>query len=148
MKKLILILLLGLSIYSCKKEETPDENTNSSYIKMSIDNGNDIIFNENYAGMLIGEKIILGAASGNKDIQISIDVNSEEGQNATTYLISYGENGESVFTTVTNAKSKSLFIEKYDPNQKEIEGFFTVTYMDNVTQEFHSAKGSFKVKYQ
>ncbi len=153
MKKVfILMMALSLTILSCKKDDTDEDNnvTTENAIKMKIDNGAEIIFKDNFAAMVVGGRLIIGAANtaSNSDIQISLDPSITTGTYTTGFLISHGVNGQAVFTTATNATSNTLEITAHDTSAKHIKGTFVVHYNDNNNQAAHVAEGNFDIKYQ
>jgi len=147
---MFILLSINLLTISCSKDDDEkQEETTTNTIKLQIDNDAEISFKDNFSAMVLGGRLIIGAADNatSSDIQLSLDPSISSGTYSTGFLISHGVNGQAVFTTTTNASNKSLTITSHDTSGKHIKGTFSLNFVDHNTQANRHAQGSFDVKY-
>jgi hypothetical protein len=151
MKKVLLLLLaVSLTMTSCKKEETEEQpEATENTVKLQIDNNAEIDFKDSFSAMVLGGRLIIGAAdnASGSDIQFSLDPSIATGTYTTGFLISHGVNGQAVFATAINASGESLTITTHNTNSKHLKGNFTLNFTDNNTQANRHAEGSFDITY-
>ena len=150
-KTLSLILLLTLTIFSCKKEKDDDSANDSASqtITLKIDNEPEINYTD-ATGVVLSDKLVMGGNKSGSDIQISVDSDIAEGTytSATQVLMSHGVNGIGVFTTATNVTSISFKVTGHSVSSKHIKGEFSINYTDNQNAGItHTATGTFDISY-
>ena len=148
-KTLSLILLLTLTVFSCKKkDDDTSDNTSSNTITLKIDNEPEIKYTD-VAGVVLSDKLVMNGSNSSSDIQIDVDSNVAAGTyDATQALVSHSVNGSAVFTTVINATAFSLEVTGHNTSSKHIKGNFSITYTDNQNANVtHTATGTFDVSY-
>ncbi len=149
-KTLSLILLVTLTVFSCKKkDDDTNDNAPSNTITLKIDNEPEIKYTD-VTGVVLSDKLVMNGSNSSSDIQISIDSDIAEGTytSATQVLMSHGVNGTGVFTTATNVTSISFKVISHSTSSKHIKGDFSINYIDNLNNNVsHTATGKFDVSY-
>jgi len=136
----ISLSLIALLFTACDKDD--DEAGTATYLKMKIDNGNEISFD--VTSNILGTQINITGTKDSKSLQFQVPEDAVEGD-VDTFIIYYSENDETVFSTY-NITDKNLHITKNDAMEKRMTGTFSVDYNDDL-QNTHTATGSFDIKY-
>jgi hypothetical protein len=141
------VFLMVLSTACNKNDEQNDNIVGSGEITVTI-GGKKSVFKE-VNGTGLGDKIVIGAALSDLDIEMILDSDISKGTYTNDkYAITCGNGeGEGIFTTVTNVTSKSLTITDHDKAHNHIKGTFKLVYTDHETQASVKVEGSFDVKY-
>ena len=141
------VFLMVLSTACDKNNEQNDNIVGSGEITVTI-GGKKSVFKE-VNGTGLGDKIIIGAALSDLDIEMILDADIVKGTyNKDKYAITCGNGqGEAVFTTLTNVTSQSLTITDHDKAHNHVTGTFQLVYTDHETEASVKVEGSFDVKY-
>ncbi len=138
-KYLFLSLAIAAILFtSCKKDE--EEETPSTYLKMKIDNGDEISFTAQVT-VVANFVNITGQVSTEK--MISIQFPKDATGDVSNPSISYTENNQQVITSL-NIDDISLNIS--ENNSDHVAGSFTIDYHDDNGGN-HTATGSFDLDY-
>jgi len=143
-KYLILpMIIFALIFTNCKKEDDSEVSTDSTYLKMKIDNENEQNFDASVT-VLLGYLNIVGTNSS-KTLTIQFSSDESGDVDEMNYAITYSEGDDVIFDSET-AYDSELEITKNDSSGKIVAGEFTVEYYDDA-QNLHTATGSFNLEY-
>jgi hypothetical protein len=153
MKVFVFSMMMLAVLAGCSKDDKNDADLGSGTVTVTI-NGKKTELSNLFAGVL-DNKVNITATENVQELSMMIDGSIDKGtynydSNEPTvvpYVITYAESNKAVFTTVTNVTKASLTITSHDQAKNKIKGSFTLTYLDNETQEPHQASGSFEVTY-
>ncbi len=134
-----------------KKDDTGDKpsDSTSSKITLKIDGANEIDYTT-VNGLVLGDKLIIGANKDNTDIQIIVSSTIAAGTytSAADIGLSHGVDSKAIFTSGTNMTSLNFVVSKHDKSAKLITGTFSIHYNDNTNSSTHIADGTFNVYYK
>ncbi len=152
--KLFAFSLMMLAVLAgCSKDDTKETDLGSGTVTVTI-HGKKTELSNLFAGVL-DNKVNINASENEQELSMLIDGTITQGTynydsdepTVMPFVITYAENNTAVFTTVTNVTKLSLTVDSHDQAKNKIKGSFTLTYLDNETEEPLQASGTFDVTY-
>ncbi|NPA35991.1 MAG: hypothetical protein GXO47_03985 [Chlorobi bacterium] len=141
----ILSIFLLFTFTNCSEDSVEEDIVGSGKITLTV-NGETKEYNDVTASVL-GDKIVVGANMDGRDIGFIMDTNVAEGTYNETFGISYGIDGDAVFSYGLNVTACTFTITKHDTGKNILTGTFTLSYTDFNTEEAIGVTGSFDIVY-